>query len=514
MSFYLFFLFAIAFCDSDTTNKTSSNIITIESNDMYDSILENKTISTIVIYIYSPHCPHCIEFSPKMEKIADMYVNDDSIKFIKISSEHEEIFDSRFTIEGYPQVILANQEQFLYYMGLNEIDDVYEFINDKIDFKCKEIETMEHFDNFIEENVIYSKEKEKQFVLAVFDKGNGDKDEIVQYYNEMNIKNKDIMKSNMCYYFLYNDNEINLKSGLNNKYILQFMLNSNKHFIFSYNYQKGINTYSLFDSELMKKEETKKEIDVSYRNFLLDNLFPFYETFSNDKLNELFDRKRKFVIFSYENEKEQRHFESLVSSYIISKEYNKNLIILFVDIEKENEKKKNGVTTYLQYFYFGGQSGMFIASEKFNDVKKLQAVDREGISLNEKYKYSDLLALLKDDLMKEEKKKINLSKYKTATIKQSSNENDTSLETNQTETEKLVDKEAKKQTSHNLKGNKDEEKIIDINEMKIVDDDVIDTKILILPLYLCIYTVIFYYLYKYYLYKFFNDDSSHNPKSI
>ena len=91
-----------------------------------------------------------------------MYVNDDSIKFIKISSEHEEIFDSRFTIEGYPQVILANQEQFLYYMGLNEIDDVYEFINDKIDFKCKEIETMEHFDNFIEENVIYSKEKEKQ----------------------------------------------------------------------------------------------------------------------------------------------------------------------------------------------------------------------------------------------------------------------------------------------------------------------------------------------------------------
>ena len=199
---------------------------------------------------------------------------------------------------------------------------------------------MEHFDNFIEENVIYSKEKEKQFVLAVFDKGNGDKDEIVQYYNEMNIKNKDIMKSNMCYYFLYNDNEINLKSGLNNKYILQFMLNSNKHFIFSYNYQKGINTYSLFDSELMTKGEAKKEIDVSYRNFLLDNLFPFYETFSNDKLNELFDRKRKFVIFSYENEKEQRHFESLVSSYIISKEYNKNLIILFVDIEKENEKKK------------------------------------------------------------------------------------------------------------------------------------------------------------------------------
>ena len=157
---------------------------------------------------------------------------------------------------------------------------------------------------------------------------------------------------------------------------------------------------------------------------------------------------------------------------------------------------------------------MFIASEKFNDVKKLQAVDREGISLNEKYKYSDLLALLKDDLMKEEKKKIDLSKYKTATIKQSSNENDTSLETNQTETEKLVDKEAKKQSSHNLKGNKDEEKIIDINEMKIVDDDVIDTKLLILPLYLCIYTVIFYYLYKYYLYKFFNDDSSHNPKSI
>ena len=510
MSFYLFFLFAIAFCDSDTTNITASNIITIESDEMYDSVIENKTISTVVIYIYSPHCPHCIEFSPKMEKIANMYVNDDSIKFIKISSEHEEIFDSKFTIEAYPQVILSNQEQYLYYMGLNEIEDVYEFINDKRDFKCREIETMDHFDNFIEENVIYSKEKEKQFVLGVFDKGNGE--ESVTYYNEMNIKNKDIMKSNICYYFLYTDNEINLKSGLNNKYILQFMLNSSKNFIFSYNYQKGINTYSLFDIELMKSEEMKKEIDVTYRNFLLDNLFPFYETFSNDKLNELFDRKRKFVIFSYENEKEQRHFESLVSSYIISKEYNKNHIILFVDIEKENEKKKNGHTSYLQYFYFGGQSGMFIASEKFDDVKKLQAVDSEGISLNEKYKYSDLLALLKDDLMKEQKKKIDLSKYKTATIKQPSNENDTV--SNQTESEKLIEKEAKKQ-SHNLKVNKEEEKIININEVKIVDDDVIDTKILILPLYLCIYTVLFYYLYKYYLYKFFNDDDNTlNPKSI
>ena len=82
-----------------------------------------------------------------------------------------------------------------------------------------------------------------------------------------------------------------------------------------------------------------------------------------------------------------------------------------------------------------------------------------------------------------------------------------------------LEKEFQEQIGHivvhvNSRVMSNEEKIIDINEMKIVDDDVIDTKILILPLYLCIYTVIFYYLYKYYLYKFFNDDSSHNPKSI
>ena len=112
--------------------------------------------------------------------------------------------------------------------------------------------------------------------------------------------------------------------------------------------------------------------------------------------------------------------------------------------------------------------------------------------------------------MKEKKKTIDLSKYKTATIKDT---NETSTETNKTETEKLIEQETKK-PSHNLKGNKEQEKTINIEEVKIVDDDVIDTKTLMLPLYLCIYTVIFYYLYKYYLYQFCNDDSSPNTKSI
>ena len=80
------FLFCVITCE-DNANITS-NVQEIETSQDFINVLANKNYTSVVIYIFSPQCPHCFQFSPKYDHISNLYKDNDKIKFIKISSVH------------------------------------------------------------------------------------------------------------------------------------------------------------------------------------------------------------------------------------------------------------------------------------------------------------------------------------------------------------------------------------------------------------------------------------------
>lgn len=535
------FLFSIIICD-DNDNITS-NVQEIQTSQDFINVLANKNYTSVVIYIFSPHCPHCFKFSPKYNHISNLYKDNDKIKFIKISSSHEEIFEKYFYIESFPKIVLYNQNLFLMYSGLNEVDEVSDFISTKSNYQCTEIDSLERFDNFITENILFSYQKEKSYVFGVFEDVPSRKEKIISYFNKLHVLNKDILKEKQCYYFFYsNPNEkTSFSKQINNKEILQFFLNTNedKNFIFSYNYQKGINSFTFFNNEMIEDQNIFKEIKGLYRKFLLKNIFPYYQKYNDIDLYELFSRNSKFLIFSYENETQYNHFELIIKAYLTSSYYNSKYIIILIDVEKQNKKNQEGIPSYLEYFLFGKEVGMYLTDKKFNSAMKIQdPEDIDNISFEERFSYANLIELIKDDMEREAESKNqsnnNLNGFVTAKVDESQN--------NKTEQEKLIEENLnnEKEEMHNdtlvkeselnnninnsdnikTESNK-ENKFLNVGHNKIekmkeeikIEEEIISKKIVMIPIYLIVYSVIFFYLYKIKLYQYFQDGKENDTKS-
>lgn len=536
------FLFCVITCE-DNANITS-NVQEIETSQDFINVLANKNYTSVVIYIFSPQCPHCFQFSPKYDHISNLYKDNDKIKFIKISSVHYEIFEKYFYIESFPKVVLYNQKLFLMYSGLNEVDEVSDFISTKSNYQCTEIDSLERFDNFITENILFSYQKEKSYIFGVFEDVPSKKEKMIENFNRLHALNKDILREKQCYYFFYSNPNEKTAFGkqINNKEILQFFLNTNedKNFIFSYNYQKGINSFTFFNNEMLEDQNIFKEIKGLYRKFLLKNIFPFYQKYNDIDLYELFSRNSKFLIFSYENETQYNYFELIIKAYLTSNYYDSKYIVILIDVPKQIEKSQAGIPSYLQYFLFGKEVGIYLTDKKFRSAMKIQdPEDIEHTPFEERFTYTNLIELIKDDMEREAESKKqtsnDLNGFVTAKVVEPQD--------NKTEQEKLIEENSHKteeehndmlieKTDLNNNTNQDdsidnktesneENKFLNIGHNKKeevkaefeIEDEIINKKIIMIPIYLIVYSIIFFYLYKTKLYQYFQDGKENDTKS-
>ena len=364
--------------DTKTMEKNESKIIKEEDiediieDDIYEmnstkdfdlNIKINGTENnTLIILFYSESCIHCKRFLPIYREISEILKNDTNIKFSKIQfSLCEEILKkySQIKIQGVPTVYLYQKGRFTRHEGPRNKENVMSFIDNIRNFKCFEISSLDELNTYINQDIIFSKDKEKNFVLGIFkESGEFDNNFIVNNFMEINTINSDIVMNKKCFYFFKND-KINAEYiNKNNIYLKHALYEKSGGFgdylIYSYNYQSGLNSFNLFGTFLLLQNNYSKISEFNnnnanlnknikiiknkYKIFLNENFLYRYYYINNEndlKKFNYFDQKL-FIFYFQTPELEKFYIDEI--KYILS--WNHSLIsdYLFVLFNTTTEK--------------------------------------------------------------------------------------------------------------------------------------------------------------------------------
>ena len=364
--------------DTKTIEKNESKIIKEEDiediieDDIYEmnstkdfdlNIKINGTENnTLIILFYSESCIHCKRFLPIYREISEILKNDTNIKFSKIQfSLCEEILKkySQIKIQGVPTVYLYQKGRFTRHEGPRNKENVMSFIDNIRNFKCFEISSLDELSTYINQDIIFAKDKEKNFVLGIFrESGEFDNNFIVNNFMEINIINSDIVMNKKCFYFFKNV-KINAEYINKNNFYLKHALYEKSggfgdYLIYSYNYQSGLNSFNLFGTFLLlqnndskinefnnNNENINKNIKIiknKYKIFLNENfLYKYYYINNENDLKKFNYFDQKLFIFYFQTPELEKFYIDEIK-YILS--WNHSLIsdYLFILFNTTTEK--------------------------------------------------------------------------------------------------------------------------------------------------------------------------------
>lgn len=443
----------------------------------FETLMKESEINPLIALIYSETDATSINFMPKFEKLEKVYFKNSGIKFIHLVKENESVYKGILSPATYPALFLIKKGIAIQYSGLYEVDDINDFINNKRSFEqCREISTVEHFDNLIEDKLQFANEefKHSSFIFAVF-KDSEKKEEIVKKFNAMNNYVGNIINEDQCFYLFYT-------GDIQKSKYVNFFSSVKNNFIFTFNYQKGFSTFPFANFE---GNDNGKDFEVMverYKQFLKNKLFPYYLNYSDEQLNDIISREKKFVIYGYTSKAEYDYFLSQAKEYILSNDYDGEFTILFVNLSEENYFTKQLIKEK--------KPSVYVSGKNFKDLTKMKTSQLDN-TIDLMFTYTELLNLIKNASDKEVKAKG--SQYKPPkSIKERSKEN----EKKEGKKEKEVQQSDKKEKNDKFLSQPEAIQNSDY-------DDPINTKIVLLPLYLIIYSVFFYFFYTKILVKYF-----------
>ena len=521
------------------------NIYEMNSTNEFDlNIKINGTDNnSLIILFYSKSCGHCKKFIPIYREISEILKNDTSIKFSKIKySLCEEIFKKypELNVLGVPTIYMYKRGHFIRHEGSRNKENVMSFIFKIKNYKCHEISSLEQLSLYINQDIIFSKDKEKNFVLGIFNKDKElDKEFILHNFLEINHVNNDIVLNNKCFYFFKNE-KINLDLKKSNNFYLKYaLLDKNGQFgdylIYSYNYQKGLNTFNLFNSYLNIKNNFSKidEFDKSntyidknlkiiknkYKIFLEENyLYKYYYINDSDDVYNFTYYGKKLFIFYYEKfELEKFYIDEI--NYILSLNSSLNCDYLFILFNTTND------------IFNRRKSLSFFNMEFYDDTVLLNQNDLNKTSLESKileYIYKDRKHLLKMKLPYIQQTILNIYDWFSGFFVKNNHTNTSQnnlIELNNDFEQELIDEINKtiiedeklqkleqekrknqsinldKKNLKNLKNIQKRRKIL--NTIQNIDFG-FNKNLILFPLFLIIYTFLFFLCYKYVFGKFEN----------
>ena len=478
-------------------NSNIHEIINIEQFEDYLFYYSNKIL---VIEIYNKDCNHCKEFFPKYRNLSFMFKSLENFIFVKIEGEIYHIIVEKYNaikVKGVPSLFIYDAKKFIKYNGFMEVENIFSFLFEKYEFDCKEINEGEYFNNFIDDYIRYSELRKNNYILGIFYRNELNEDNIINKFKLLNFRNKDIIKSNTCFYFFYDNNQYK------SKYRIQdFLFEHSKNSIIIYNYQKGINNFKLIDFEKFNENLTDNysiNIDKLYTDFLLKNYLPRTENIQSYQINNLYNLPQKSFIFSFKTKDEVKYFQSLIKEIITYPIYNNDYIFILLDISKKINLKRSLsfiLNSGLYFFEPGFQNERIVIERnktidlennfKVEDVLNYIDLEKKGklpltkIEEEEK-KFVDML----NQLSKEFEEKIsslkNLTINKNKTLNNSNqinyNNNETNFEkkTNITKTQKFL------------------------RQNNIQNEEILNKTIILFPFYFIIYSILFFWIYKKYI---------------
>ena len=530
--------------DNESELLIEENIYKMNSTKEFDlNIQINGTQNnSLIILFYSKSCRHCKKFLPIYREISEILKNDTTLKFSKIQySSCEEIFKKypELDVLGVPTIYIYKGGHFNRHEGSRNKENVLSFIYKIKNYKCYEISSLEELSLYINQDIIFSKEKEKNFVLGIFKKSEEfDKEFIVHNFLEINHVNNDIVLNSKCFYFFKNE-KINLDLIESNNFYLKHALLDKKgqfgdYLIYSYNYQKGLNTFNLFNSflnirnnfsKINEFDKSNKYIDKNlkiiknkYKIFLEENyLYKYYYINDSDAVyNFTYYGKKLFIFYFQTPDLEKFYIDEI--NYILSLNSSLNCDYLFLLFNTTND------------IFNRRKSLSFFNMEFYDDTVLLYQNEMNKTSIESKifeYIYKDRKHLLKMQLNFVQRTILNIydwfssfgSKNNTNTSQNNlielNNDFEQELidEINKTiiEDEKLQKLEQEKR--NNQSNNFAKKNLKNLNNIQkrrkilynIQNQDFGFNKNLILfPLFLIIYSLLFFLCYKYIFGKFEN----------
>ena len=520
--------------DTKTMEKNESEIIKEEDiedmieDDIYEmnstkdfdlNIKINGTENnTLIILFYSESCIHCKRFLPIYREISEILKNDTNIKFSKIQfSLCEEILKkySQIKIQGVPTV-------YLYQKGRN--------------FKCFEISSLDELNTYINQDIIFSKDKEKNFVLGIFkESGEFDNNFIVNNFMEINTINSDIVMNKKCFYFFKNV-KINAEYINKNNFYLKHALYEKSggfgdYLIYSYNYQSGLNSFNLFGTFLLlqnndskinefnnNNENINKNIKIiknKYKIFLNENfLYKYYYINNENDLKKFNYFDQKLFIFYFQTPELEKFYIDEIK-YILS--WNHSLIsdYLFVLFNTTTEK----VDKYKRVSFFNIQdyeNKMLLYKHELNKTN-LESKILEYINKDRKHLLKSKMQVAQETIKSIYDWLSNLADKNNSQTNLVNLNNDFEQELideiNKTiiedEKKQKLEEEKKINQSNNFE-NKNLKNLKNIQKRRKILDSIknedlgFNKNLVLFPLFLIIYSLLFFFCYKYVFNKFEN----------
>ena len=537
------------------TQDIDGTIFSMQTSKDFDlNIKINGTSkNTLIILFYSHGCGHCIRFQPDYKKISEILKNNTNLKFSKIETKiYLDVLKKykQISIQYIPKIYVYKNGNFIGFSEERKIEQIISFINRIHNFECNELISISELNKYINYKTIFSLDKENHFILGIFKNNQNnklDKSFIINNFFELNTLNNEIVQNKNCYYFYYNEN-IGKKDDLNesNFYLNNILSNEddndkdnekNNNLIYAYNYQRGLSTFSLFDSYLnFQNNSTQlndyininkhiKIIQSKYKKFISNNyLYKYYYINNDEKLDKFENHNKNYFLFKFKTDKTYKLFISEIN-YILY--LNSSLIddYLFILVNISLSKK-----------YFEHERIAFFNKHDFYPIEILRANELNKTNIENtifEYIYRDQNNLLElqldvtEKLIKSAKQWfLNLGKKKNETndtifnseniekkIKNSQIDIEQELidEINKTIIE---DKKAKNIEKDKKGNNENKKKKIEKNiqkyrransfEYKEEDEFGFNKKLIMFPFYLIIYSILYYFFYKYILMKYEN----------
>ena len=541
--------------DTKTMEKNESEIIKEEDiediieDDIYEmnstkdfdlNIKINGTENnTLIILFYSESCIHCKRFLPIYREISEILKNDTNIKFSKIQfSLCEEILKkySQIKIQGVPTVYLYQKGRFTRHEGPRNKENVMSFIDNIKNFKCFEISSLDELNTYINQDIIFSKDKEKNFVLGIFKESEGfDNNFIVNNFMEINTINSDIVMNKKCFYFFKNDKINKELIDKNNFYLKHALFEKSGGFgdylIYSYNYQSGLNSFNLFGTFLLLQNNYSKISEFNnnnanlnknikiiknkYKIFLNENfLYKYYYINNENDLKKFNYFDQKLFIFYFQTPELEKFYIDEIK-YILS--WNHSLIsdYLFVLFNTTTEK----VDKYKRVSFFNIQdyeNKMLLYKHELNKTN-LESKILEYINKDRKHLLKSKMQVAQETIKSIYDWLSNLADKNNSQTNLVNLNNDFEQELIDEINKTIIEDEKKQKLEEekkinqgnnfenknlkNLKNIQKRRKILD----SIKNEDLGFNKNLIMfPLFLMIYSLLFFFCYKYVFTKFEN----------
>jgi thiol-disulfide isomerase/thioredoxin len=119
---------------SNNTNNIS-NLNTMKGGEVKSKYEDYKT-KPILFLFSAKWCGHCHHFMPTFEKLKHEYVDDSKLKVLNIDEAKNRDLVEKYQIEGFPTLKLYDGKKLHEYTGGRDINNIREFVNNKLKIKA------------------------------------------------------------------------------------------------------------------------------------------------------------------------------------------------------------------------------------------------------------------------------------------------------------------------------------------------------------------------------------------